>query len=114
MNFSLQIKKHCSLANPILIYRLPPTSLPVSTPNTNHHSRLTVCLPDSLDLDRCLMILFWLSACEYAGSRDFAFVDALEIWSLRLRLRLRILLYPLNRPFLYLCANNCMAMRLVQ
>ena len=28
------------------------------------HSRLTVCLPDSLDLDRCLWILFWLSACE--------------------------------------------------
>ena len=42
------------------IYRLPRTSLPVSTPNTIHHSRLTVCLPDSLDLDRCLMILFWL------------------------------------------------------
>src|SRR6218665_1306757 len=40
------------------------TYLPVSTPNTIHHSRLTVCLPDSLDLDRCLSILFWLSACE--------------------------------------------------
>src|SRR6218665_224676 len=37
---------------------------PVSTPSTNHHSHLTVCLPDSLDLDRCLSILFWLSACE--------------------------------------------------
>src|SRR6218665_288473 len=24
----------------------------------------SVCLPDSLDLDRCLSILFWLSACE--------------------------------------------------
>ena len=33
---------------------------PVSTPSTIHHSRLTVCLPDSLDLDRCLSILFWL------------------------------------------------------
>src|SRR6218665_2311146 len=32
--------------------------------NSKHHSRLTVCLPDSLDLDRCLSILFWLSACE--------------------------------------------------
>src|SRR6218665_2256779 len=31
---------------------------------TIHHNRLTVCLPDSLDLDRCLSILFWLSACE--------------------------------------------------
>src|SRR6218665_368344 len=30
--------------------------------NSKHH--LTVCLPDSLDLDRCLSILFWLSACE--------------------------------------------------
>src|SRR6218665_1969473 len=50
--------------NPILIHRHPHASLPVSTPNTIHHSRLTVCLPDSLDLDRCLSILFWLSACE--------------------------------------------------
>src|SRR6218665_2455177 len=41
-----------------------PTSLPVSTPNTIHHSHLTVCLPDSLDLTRCLSILFWISACE--------------------------------------------------
>jgi len=23
-------------------------------------------LPDSLDFDRCLLILFWLSACESA------------------------------------------------
>jgi len=22
------------------------------------------CLPDSLDLDHCLLILFWLSTCE--------------------------------------------------
>src|SRR6218665_853307 len=56
--------KHCSLANPILIHRHPHTSLPVSTPNTIHHSRLTVCLSDSLDHDRCLSILFWLSAFE--------------------------------------------------
>src|SRR6218665_3735855 len=57
----------CSLANPILIYRLPRTSLPVSTPNIIRHSRLTVCLPDSLGLTaayRPLSILFWLSACE--------------------------------------------------
>src|SRR6218665_367867 len=45
-------------------HRHPHTYLPVSTPNTIHHSRLTVCLPDSLDLDCCLSILFWLSACE--------------------------------------------------
>src|SRR6218665_1756916 len=37
--------KHCSSTNPILICPLLPTSLPVSTPNTIHHSRLTVCLP---------------------------------------------------------------------
>src|SRR6218665_2053559 len=78
--------KHCSSTNPILIYRLPRTSLPVSTPNTIHHSCLTVCLSDSLDLDRCLSILFRLSACEKAGSCNFAFVGALEIRSLRLRL----------------------------
>src|SRR6218665_3497899 len=42
--------KHCSSTNPILICPLLPTSLPGSTPNTIHHSRLTVYLPDSLDL----------------------------------------------------------------
>ena len=32
----------------------------------------------------CLSISLWLSAFEYAGSRDFAFVGAVEIcWSLR-------------------------------
>ena len=59
-----QFSKSYPLANPILIHRHHHTYLPVSTPNTIHHSRLTVCLPDSLDLDRCLSILFWLSACE--------------------------------------------------
>src|SRR6218665_937898 len=33
------------------------TSLPVSTPNTIQRSHLAVCLPDSLDLTRCLSIL---------------------------------------------------------
>src|SRR6218665_1671830 len=47
-----------------LIHPLLPTSLPVSTPNTIHHSRLTVCLSDSLNLTSCLSILFWTSACE--------------------------------------------------
>src|SRR6218665_475384 len=56
--------KHCSSTNPFLNHPLHPTSLPVSTPNTIHHSRLTVCLPDSLNLTRCLSILFWTSACE--------------------------------------------------
>src|SRR6218665_1013076 len=42
---------------------LPPPP-PVSPPNAIHHSRLTVCLPDSLDLTRCLSILFWTSTCE--------------------------------------------------
>jgi len=27
-----------------------------------------------LDLTRCLSILFWISACEYTGSSDFAFM----------------------------------------
>jgi len=35
--------------------------------------------------------LFWISACEYAGSRDFAFVGAVEISNLRLQLQLRLL-----------------------
>ena len=35
--------------------------------NSKHHPpwpRLFACLPDSLDLSRCLSILFWTSACE--------------------------------------------------
>src|SRR6218665_95890 len=84
-----QNSKHCSSTNPILIPLLLPPSLPVSTPNTVHHNRLTVCLPDSLDLTCSFSILFWISACEKAGSRDFAFVDAEEFSSLRFRLRLR-------------------------
>src|SRR6218665_925406 len=40
-------QKHCSSTNPILIHHLLPSSLPVSTPSTVYHSRLTVCLPDS-------------------------------------------------------------------
>src|SRR6218665_2493454 len=35
--------------------------------NSKHHPpcpRLFACLPDSLDLPRCLSILFWTSACE--------------------------------------------------
>src|SRR6218665_17316 len=47
-----------------IIHRLPHASIAVSTPNTIHHSHLTVYLPDSLDLDPCLRILFWLSVCE--------------------------------------------------
>src|SRR6218665_1315730 len=39
-------------------------------------------------------MLFWLSACEKAGSCDFAFVGALEIRSLRLRLRLDTTIRP--------------------
>src|SRR6218665_2904040 len=57
-------RKHFSSINPILSCPLLPVSLPVSTPNTIHHSRLTVYLPDSLDLTCCLSILFWTSACE--------------------------------------------------
>src|SRR6218665_3522059 len=54
--------KHRSSTTPILIYPLLPTSLPVSTPNTIHHSRLTVLLPDSLYLTCCLSILSWTFA----------------------------------------------------
>src|SRR6218665_3306902 len=48
----------------ILIYSLQHISLPVSHPNTIHHSRLNVCLIDYLDLNPCLSIVFWLRACE--------------------------------------------------
>jgi len=37
--------KHCSFSKSY------PDILPISTPSTILHSRLTVCLPDSLDLD---------------------------------------------------------------
>src|SRR6218665_2199316 len=80
--------KYCSPTNPILIHPLIPTSIPVSTPNTLYHSRLTVCLLDSLNLTRCLSILFWTRACEYSGSQHFAFVGAVEISSVRLRIEI--------------------------
>ena len=51
---SLQTENTALPKNPILIPPLLPTSLPVSTSNAIHHNRLTVCLPDSLDLTRCL------------------------------------------------------------
>ena len=54
---------------------LPPSPSQLQTPST-----LTVCLPDSLDLDRCLSIFFWLSACEYPVSRYFAF-EPLDKWT---------------------------------
>src|SRR6218665_3973136 len=46
--------------------------------------------------DHCLAILFLLRACEQTGSCDFAFVGALEIRSLRLRLQLQMLYGQLN------------------
>src|SRR6218665_3078810 len=36
-------------------------SLPVSNPNTIHHSHLNVCLIDYLDRNPCLLIVFWLN-----------------------------------------------------
>src|SRR6218665_2255455 len=72
----------------ILIYSLPHISLSVSHRNTIHHSRLNVCLIDYLDLNPCLSIVFWLSACE-SGSCDFAFAGAVEILNLGLGLRLQ-------------------------
>ena len=71
---SLQNWKHCSLANAILIRRLPYTILPVSTSCTIHHSRLTVCLPA------------WLSG-SWPLPIDCVLVKRLWIsWYLRLRL----------------------------
>src|SRR6218665_1400093 len=45
----------------ILIYSLPHIFLPVSHPNTIHHSHLNVCLIDYLDLNPCPSIVFWLT-----------------------------------------------------
>ena len=44
---------------------------PISTPNTIHHSHLTLWI-----LAPCLSIFFWLSAF---GSRDFPFMGTVEI-----------------------------------
>ena len=59
-------KSHCSSTNPILVDSSPSSYLlprdPVSTLNAIHHSRLTVCLPASLDLNLCLSILFCVIA----------------------------------------------------
>src|SRR6218665_2223408 len=45
---------------------------------TFHHSLLSACLTIWI-LTRCLSILFWLSVCESAGSRDYAFVGTVKI-----------------------------------
>jgi len=66
--------------NAILNHPLPPTSLPVSTPNSIHLSRLTLSI-----LTLCLLILFWIEACAGAGFRVFTFVGAVEISNLRSR-----------------------------
>ena|SRR6218665_1834373 len=41
-----------------------PLPIPPSTPNTVHHSLLTICMPDSVDLD-FLRVDFWLSVSAY-------------------------------------------------
>ena len=57
--------KCCSLANPILIHPLPHASLPVSTPNITHHSRLTACLTlwilTPLHFDFVLVKQMWIN-----------------------------------------------------
>src|SRR6218665_3142383 len=52
--------KHCSSTNPMLIHPPLPPSRPVSTPNTIHHSHLTVCLPARLSESNPLPIDFVL------------------------------------------------------
>src|SRR6218665_4170164 len=74
-------QKQRSSTNPILIHHLLPSSLPVSTPSTVYHSRLTVCLPDSgfdpLPIDfvwnKRLWIIWFPRLC------DITFVGAAEI-----------------------------------
>jgi len=44
----------------IPIHLLTHASLPFSNPNIIHHNRLTVCLPDSLDLD--LLSIYFVMA----------------------------------------------------
>src|SRR6218665_1082612 len=48
-NSFTQNRKHCSLANPILIHPPPHTSLPLLTPNTTHNS----CLPSDCLMSEC-------------------------------------------------------------
>src|SRR6218665_2868182 len=66
--------KTLNLTNPILIIPLFLTSLPASAHNKIHHSRLTVCLTDSLDLTR-LPVDFVLdpatSFCWRCGNLEF-------------------------------------------
>src|SRR6218665_854272 len=77
---------HSKLKTLLFNKSYPDSSSPPYLPpclNSKHHSCLTVCIPDSLDITRCLSILFWISACDKADSRDFAIVGAVEISSLR-------------------------------
>ena len=84
--------KHCSLANPILIHCFPHTSLPVSTPSTIHHSRLTVCLPAwlsgswPLPIDFVLVKRLWISwflrFCGRSWNQEFTITMYMWIPSL--------------------------------
>jgi len=48
----------------MLIHPLFPTFLAVSTPNTIHYSRLTVCLLTLWILNPAYLFFIWLSVCE--------------------------------------------------
>src|SRR6218665_1748489 len=69
------------------MHPLPPTSLPVSTPNIIHHRRLTVFPSDSLGLTRCYRFCFGLAPVNKLVPATLLFLGAVEISSLRLRLR---------------------------
>ena len=82
------IRTKNSSTNPILIHPLLPTSIPVSTPNTIHHSRLTVCPPDSesdplpIDfvLDKRLMWISWFPRLRFCGlCRNLEFTITITI-----------------------------------
>src|SRR6218665_1517935 len=67
--------------NHILINPFLPTFLPISTPNTIHHSHLTICLPDSgshplpidfvLDKRLCLSWFLQLRFCGCCRNLEF-------------------------------------------
>src|SRR6218665_3724910 len=66
-----------------IVFSLPPSPSQLQTPFTITaclsvclSACLPACLPDSPDLTHSSPILFWKSACEQAGSRDFAVVGA--------------------------------------
>ena len=67
-----------------ILFFLLPSHRAISTPNTIHHSRLTACLPDSLDFVDFVLVkhlwISWFPRLSFCGrSRNLEFMITIRI-----------------------------------